>query len=110
LCLVDGCLRVSTPRLRQRGSALAYFPERHFEATKLWGGQTSETIPNPSRHTQVDGSTAVIDRERTEANRTLVRNFKQVVTVELRFDRLDEFIDGDRYIQLLPKSVMGPHI
>lgn len=48
---------------------------------------------------QVDGPTAVIDRERTEANRTLVRNFKQAVTVELRFDRVDEFIDGDHYIQ-----------
>ena len=64
-----------------------------------WGGQTSETVPNLSGHTQVDGPTAVIDRERTEANRTLVRNFKQVVTVELRFDRVDEFIEGDHYMQ-----------
>jgi predicted SnoaL-like aldol condensation-catalyzing enzyme len=64
-----------------------------------WGGQTSETGPNPSGHTQLDGPTAVVDRQQTEANRTLVRNFKQVVTVELRFDRVDEFIDGDHYIQ-----------
>lgn len=64
-----------------------------------WGGQTPETILNLSGHTQVNGPTAVIDRERTEANRTLVRNFKQVVTVELQFDRVDEFIDGDHYIQ-----------
>jgi predicted SnoaL-like aldol condensation-catalyzing enzyme len=64
-----------------------------------WGGQTAETVPNMSGHTQVDGPTAVIDRERTEANRTLVRNFKRVVTVELRFDRVNEFIDGDHYIQ-----------
>ena len=64
-----------------------------------WGGQTPETGPNPSGHTQVDGPTAVVDRERTETNRILVRDFKQVVTVELRFDRVDEFIDGDHYIQ-----------
>ena len=64
-----------------------------------WGGQTPETSPNPSGHTQLDGPTAVVDRKQTEANRTLVRNFKQVVTVELRFDRVDEFIDGDHYIQ-----------
>jgi len=38
---------------------------------------------NPSGHTQVDGPTAVVDRDRTEANRTLVRTFKQVVTLEL---------------------------
>lgn len=73
-----------------------------FEGGKIvehWGGQTPETGPNPSGHTQVDGPTAVVDRERTEANRSLVRTFKQVVTVELRFDRVDEFIDRDNYIQ-----------
>jgi predicted SnoaL-like aldol condensation-catalyzing enzyme len=64
-----------------------------------WGGQSLETGPNPSRHTQLDGPTVVVDRKQTEANRTLVRNFKQVVTVELRFDRVDEFIAGDHYIQ-----------
>jgi predicted SnoaL-like aldol condensation-catalyzing enzyme len=64
-----------------------------------WGGQTPETAPNPSGHTQVDGPTAVVGRERTEANRTLVSSFKQVVTVELRFDRVGEFIDGDHYTQ-----------
>ena len=64
-----------------------------------WGGQTPETGPNPSGHTQLDGPTAVVDRKQTEANRTLVRNFKQVVTVELRFERVDEFIDGDHYVQ-----------
>src|SRR6266550_5034058 len=64
-----------------------------------WGGQDPEVGPNPSGHTQVDGPTAVLDRDRTEANRALVRAFKQVVTVELRFGRVDEFIDGDHYTQ-----------
>ena len=64
-----------------------------------WGGQDAEVGPNLSGHTQVDGPTAVVDRDRTETNRTLVRAFKQTVTVELRFDRVDEFIDGDHYIQ-----------
>jgi predicted SnoaL-like aldol condensation-catalyzing enzyme len=64
-----------------------------------WGGQTPETGPNPSGHTQVDGPAAVLGRERTEANRTLVSSFKQVVTVELRFDRVGQFIDGDHYTQ-----------
>jgi predicted SnoaL-like aldol condensation-catalyzing enzyme len=73
-----------------------------FESGKIvehWGGQTLEAGTNLSGHSQVDGPTAVVDRERTETNRILVRNFKQVVTVELRFDRVSEFIDGDRYTQ-----------
>src|ERR1700730_6528720 len=72
-----------------------------------WGGQTLEAAPNPSGHTQVDGPTVVVDRERTEANRTLVRNFKQVVTVELRFDRADEFIETDHYLQHASKVSDG---
>jgi len=64
-----------------------------------WGGQSPETGLNPSGHTQVDGRTAVVDLAQTEANRTLVHNFKQAVTVELRFDRVGEFIDGDHYVQ-----------
>jgi hypothetical protein len=51
-----------------------------FENGKIvehWGGQASESVPNLSGHTQVDGPAAVVDRERTEANRTLVRNFKR---------------------------------
>jgi predicted SnoaL-like aldol condensation-catalyzing enzyme len=64
-----------------------------------WGGQELEASPNPSGHTQVDGPTAVADGDRTEENRALVRAFKQVVTVELRFDRVDQFIEGDNYTQ-----------
>jgi predicted SnoaL-like aldol condensation-catalyzing enzyme len=83
------------------GPVIAFdlFRFKEGKIVEHWGGQSSETGPNPSGHTQVDGPAAVVDRKQTEANRTLVRNFKQVVTVELRFDRVDEFIGGDHYIQ-----------
>ena len=83
------------------GPVIAFdvFRFKNGRIVEHWGGQTPESGPNPSGHTQVDGPTTVVDRERTEANRNLVRTFKQVVTVELRFDRVDEFIDGDHYIQ-----------
>jgi predicted SnoaL-like aldol condensation-catalyzing enzyme len=83
------------------GPVIAFdlFRFKNGKIVEHWGGQASESVPNLSGHTQVDGPAAVVDRERTEANRTLVRNFKQVVTVELRFDRVDEFIGGDSYIQ-----------
>jgi predicted SnoaL-like aldol condensation-catalyzing enzyme len=83
------------------GPVIAFdlFRFKNGKIVEHWGGQTLEAAPNLSGHTQVDGPTAVTDHERTEANRILVRNFKQVVTVELRFDRVDEFIDGDHYVQ-----------
>ena len=87
------------PGFSEQVIAFDVFRFKDGKIVEHWGGQTPETGPNPSGHTQVDGPTAVVDRERTETNRTLVRDFKQVVTVELRFDRVDEFIDGDHYIQ-----------
>ena len=80
---------------------------RTEKSSNIGGGQTLEAAPNPSGHTQLDGPTVVVDRERTEANRTLVRNFKQVVTVELRFDRADEFIETDHYLQHASKVSDG---
>jgi hypothetical protein len=38
-----------------------------------WGGQEPEEPDNASGRTQVGGPTDVVDREKTEANRTLVR-------------------------------------
>jgi predicted SnoaL-like aldol condensation-catalyzing enzyme len=87
--------------------AFELFRFKDGKIVEHWGGQTPEAAPNPSGHTQVDGPTVVVGRERTEANRTLVRNFKQVVTVELRFDRADEFIEIDHYVQHASKVSDG---
>jgi predicted SnoaL-like aldol condensation-catalyzing enzyme len=83
------------------GPAIAFdlFRFKGGKIVEHWGGQAPETGRNPSGHTQVDGPTAVTDREQTEANRSLVRSFKETITVQLRFDRVGEFIDGDHYIQ-----------
>ena len=103
--LVDGDIVMLHSRyegLRGFAGPVIAFDLFRFEDGKIvehWGGQDPEVGPNPSGHTQVDGPTAVLDRDRTEANRALVRAFKQAVTVELRFDRVDEFIDGDHYTQ-----------
>src|SRR5579863_8861558 len=69
------------------GTVIAFdlFRFKDGKIVEHWGGQTPETGPNPSGHTQVDGPAGVVDRARTETNRTLVRNFKKVVTVELHF-------------------------
>ncbi len=64
-----------------------------------WRGQQQEAPANLSGHTQLDGPTEVSDLDKTEANRDLVRRFKEVVTVEGRFDRVGEFIEGNNYTQ-----------
>src|ERR1700732_1385115 len=64
-----------------------------------WGAQEPVAPPNLSGRTQVDGPTEVLDREKTEANRTLVRTYRETVMVSLRFDRIEEFIEDAHYAQ-----------
>jgi predicted SnoaL-like aldol condensation-catalyzing enzyme len=86
---------------RNAGSAIAFdlFRFKDGKIVEHWGGQEPEEPPNLSGRTQVDGPTAVLDREKTEANRALVRNYRETVMVAMRFDRIEEFIEGAHYAQ-----------
>jgi predicted SnoaL-like aldol condensation-catalyzing enzyme len=63
--------------------------------------------PNPSGRTMTDGSTTVTDRDRTEANKTLVRAFVDDILVHGRMDRLAGYYDGDAYLQHNPGVADG---
>src|SRR6267154_2517028 len=86
---------------RYAGPAIAFdlFRFKDGKIAEHWGGQESEAPPNLSGRTQVDGPTEVLDREKTEANRTLVRTYRETVMVSLRFDRIEEFIEDSHYAQ-----------
>jgi predicted SnoaL-like aldol condensation-catalyzing enzyme len=86
---------------RYAGSVVAFdlFRFKDGKIVEHWGGQESEAPPNLSGRTQVDGPTEVLDREKTEANRTLVRTYRETVMVSLRFDRIEEFIEDAHYAQ-----------
>jgi predicted SnoaL-like aldol condensation-catalyzing enzyme len=86
---------------RYAGPAIAFdlFRFKDGKIAEHWGGQEAEAPPNLSGRTQVDGPTEVLDREKTEANRTLVRTYRETVMVSLRFDRIEEFIEGAHYAQ-----------
>jgi len=86
---------------RYAGPAIAFdlFRFKDGKIVEHWGGQEPEAPPNLSGRTQVDGPTEVRDREKTEVNRTLVRTYRETVMVSLRFDRIEEFIEGAHYAQ-----------
>jgi predicted SnoaL-like aldol condensation-catalyzing enzyme len=86
---------------RYAGPAIAFdlFRFQDGKIVEHWGGQEPEAPANLSGRTQVDGPTEVLDREKTEANRKLVQTYRETVMVSLRFDRIEEFIEGARYAQ-----------
>jgi predicted SnoaL-like aldol condensation-catalyzing enzyme len=86
---------------RYAGSVIAFdlFRFKDGKIVEHWGGQEPQGPPNLSGRTQVDGPTEILDREKTEANRALVRTYRETVMVSLRFDRIEEFIEGAHYAQ-----------
>jgi predicted SnoaL-like aldol condensation-catalyzing enzyme len=86
---------------RYAGSVIAFdlFRFKDGKIVEHWGGQEPEAPPNLSGRSQVDGPTEVLDREKTEANRTLVQTYRETVMVLLRSDRIEEFVDSAHYAQ-----------
>lgn len=64
--------------------------------------QETPASPNPSGHSMIDGSTKINDLDKTEANKTLVRNFVNDILVNGKMEKLAGYFDGDNYIQHNP--------
>ena len=61
--------------------------------------QAALAEPNPSGHTQMDGTMEVTDLDKTEENRELVKNFLYDVMQGNNLDKTPDYFDGDAYIQ-----------
>jgi predicted SnoaL-like aldol condensation-catalyzing enzyme len=88
--------------LKNAPAPLVAFDLFRFKDGKIvehWGGREPQSSArNLSGHTQVDGPATVEDRDKTEANRTLVQTYRDVVTVQRHYDRIGEFL-AENYIQ-----------
>lgn len=55
--------------------------------------------PNPAGRTQVDGTTEIVDFEKTAANKAFILDFIDTVLVGGDFSKLADYISEDTYIQ-----------
>jgi len=84
-----------------------------FEDGKIvehWDNLQETAKPNASGHTMIDGSTTIKDLDKTEANKTLVKNFFEDILVNKKMEKLSGYFDGDNYIQhnpMIPDQVSG---
>ena len=64
-----------------------------------WDNLAAKAEPNPSGHTQIDGTMEVTDLDKTEENRKLVEDFLYDVMQGNNLDKTPDYFDGDTYIQ-----------
>lgn len=80
------------------------------EIVEHWDNLQETANVNPSGHTMVDGATTSKHLDKTEVNKTLVRNFVGDILVNGKMDKLAGYFDGDNYIQhnpLIPDQLSG---
>lgn len=69
--------------------------------------QEKPTQNNPSGHSMIDGTTTIINLDKTEENKTIVRNFVTDILVNGKMNKITNYFDGDHYIQHNPNIADG---
>ena len=64
-----------------------------------WDNLAAKASPNPSGHTQIDGTMEITDLDKTEENRELVKNFLYDVMQGNNADKTADYFDNGAYIQ-----------
>lgn len=60
-----------------------------------------------SGRTQIDGTTTIIDKDKTESNKHLVKEFYENIFINGDYDDMPRFFDGDNYLQHNPQIPDG---
>ncbi|MDO8284096.1 MAG: nuclear transport factor 2 family protein [Rhodoferax sp.] len=116
--LPKGSAKVNTVRVLQDGNFVVAHTDYNFFGPKIgfdifrfedgkvvehWDNLQEKAAPNPSGHTMLDGTTAVTDLDKTEANKALVRSFVDDILVNGKLEKLAGYYDGDNYVQHNPQ-------
>lgn len=64
-----------------------------------WDNLADVAAPNPSGHTQIDGTTEISDLDKTGENRVLIEAFLEDVMQGKHPEKTPEYFAGDAYIQ-----------
>ena len=84
------------------GEQVAFDIFRFDDSGKIaehWDNLAALAAPNPSGHTQTDGTMEVTDLDKTEENRKLVESFLYDVMQGDHPEKTPDYFDGDIYIQ-----------
>lgn len=72
-----------------------------------WDNLIAVQPANPSGHTQFDGSTTLLDLDKTEANKAKVKAFIETVLLGGAMDQVTNYINPENYVQHNPAVADG---
>jgi predicted SnoaL-like aldol condensation-catalyzing enzyme len=92
------------------GGKKAVFELFRFEgslAAEHWSGIQDQPQQTANGHTMMDGLTEIKDRDKTETNKALIKEFLEMIFLQGQFDKIAHFFQGDNYIQHNPMIADG---
>lgn len=121
--LPPGSARVNTVRAFADGDYVFTHTEYNFFGPKIgfdifrfdngqivehWDNlQVTPEAPNPSGRSMIDGPTQSEALEKTEENKALARQFVEDILIGGKMTQLQQYFDGDHYIQHNPQIADG---
>lgn len=121
--LPEGSAKVDTVRAFEDGDYVFTHTEYNFFGPKIgfdifryengqivehWDNlQVTPESPNPSGRSMIDGNTELLELDKTDENKQLVKSFVTDVLVNGELDKLAAYFDGDNYIQHNPNIADG---
>ncbi|MFD2587004.1 nuclear transport factor 2 family protein [Croceitalea marina] len=72
-----------------------------------WDNMLEVQKPNPSGHTQFDGSTVITDLDQTDANKGKVKEFVDTILLNGEMDKVVNYINPNAYVQHNPAVADG---
>ena len=83
----------------EQGAVDIFRVDAEGKIAEHWDNLAAKAGPNPSSHTQIDGTMEIKDLDKTEVNRELVKNFLHDVMQGKAPEKTPDYFDGDTYIQ-----------
>ena len=75
------------------------FRYENGQIVEHWDNLSAIVDVNPSNRTQTDGSTTLADLDKTDSNKELVKKFVNTILVNGEYNKMENYFDGDIYIQ-----------
>jgi predicted SnoaL-like aldol condensation-catalyzing enzyme len=120
--LPEGSAKVKVVRAFQDGDYVFTHTEYNFFGPKIgfdifrfenglivehWDNLQEITPKNPSGRTQIDGPTKVVDLDKTESNKAIVKGFVRDVLMGANPGKITEYVSTEEYLQHNPAVADG---
>ncbi|MGV6801316.1 MAG: nuclear transport factor 2 family protein [bacterium] len=91
----------------RRNIGFEVFRFEQGQAVEHWDNIQERKGPNPAGYSMVDGTTHVVDKDKTEQNRQIIREFVDNILIGRNFDVLKSYFDQNSFIDHNPYLEQG---